>query len=152
MSRAAWQMVSFFNVPEVTANNPFHVPVWCGMVDDRYVEQWQAYWFATPARRRILREALERENEIKRARRGRGRVGLVRRDLIYRINRGRCQICGRFVPRRGFHIEHRLPLSWGGKHTLDNVQIACARCNLKKGPVPRPRKDFWNWYRRATGR
>ncbi len=31
------------------------------------------------------------------------------------------------------HLDHIVPLSKGGKHTLSNVQPLCARCNLEKG-------------------
>lgn len=145
--QAASMAASVFNTPDLTANNPFHVPMWCGIVDDQYIDQWRRHWSATPVRRRILQEALEREKEIKKARRSKGRVSYLDRYWIYLFNQRRCKICGRFVSRKGFHLDHRQPLSWGGEHTLDNVQIACPRCNLKKGP--RPRKNFWNWYRQT---
>ncbi len=30
------------------------------------------------------------------------------------------------------HMDHIIPLSKGGEHTLDNVQPLCAKCNLSK--------------------
>jgi hypothetical protein len=33
----------------------------------------------------------------------------------------------------GFHIDHYLPLSKNGTHTLDNIVISCPTCNMKKG-------------------
>lgn len=32
-----------------------------------------------------------------------------------------------------FHVDHIVPLSAGGKHEFDNLQILPARCNLMKG-------------------
>lgn len=32
-----------------------------------------------------------------------------------------------------WHIDHRQPLSRGGSHTRDNVQLSCDRCNRFKG-------------------
>jgi 5-methylcytosine-specific restriction endonuclease McrA len=31
------------------------------------------------------------------------------------------------------HLDHKLPLSRGGSHTIDNLVPACQTCNLKKG-------------------
>lgn len=31
-----------------------------------------------------------------------------------------------------YHIDHYVPLSKGGTHTIDNLVIACAKCNLTK--------------------
>mgnify|MGYP001967735241 CR=1 FL=1 len=59
-----------------------------------------------------------------------------------------CQACGRSTPRslRGTidpcapEIDHITPLSKGGPHTANNVQLLCRRCNGAKGAsltVPR---------------
>ena len=42
---------------------------------------------------------------------------------------GMCVIC--HAPYE--HMDHIIPLSKGGKHTLSNVQPLCAKCNLSKG-------------------
>jgi 5-methylcytosine-specific restriction endonuclease McrA len=31
------------------------------------------------------------------------------------------------------HIDHIIPLSRGGRHSIGNLAPACAACNLKKG-------------------
>lgn len=51
-----------------------------------------------------------------------------------------CNICKRQIDRRlrfpnlmAVTLEHIIPLSRGGTHTLDNVAPAHASCNFKKG-------------------
>lgn len=59
--------------------------------------------------------------------------------LCHRYN-WTCQLCGQPVP-RGISapdplspsIDHIIPLSKGGTHTVENVQLAHYRCNTKKG-------------------
>lgn len=57
-----------------------------------------------------------------------------------------CQICGKQTDKtkRGTiswdapELDHIMPLSKGGKHTLDNVQCACRRCNHAKSDTVMP--------------
>jgi 5-methylcytosine-specific restriction endonuclease McrA len=64
-------------------------------------------------------------------------------EQVYERDGTHCQICGapvvigwdRFV--LGYnplaaHVDHIVPLSRGGSHTLENVQLACAFCNQSK--------------------
>ncbi len=45
-----------------------------------------------------------------------------------------CQNCGRrFKTRRGLHLDHIVPMSRGGKTKVENLQVLCANCNLRKG-------------------
>ncbi len=54
----------------------------------------------------------------------------VNRREVLRRDRNRCQYCG---SRKQLTIDHVLPRSRGGKHTWDNVVIACGSCNSRKG-------------------
>ncbi len=44
-----------------------------------------------------------------------------------------CQLCGDDVEPDDVHLDHRLPHSLGGLDTLDNLQVAHALCNMRKG-------------------
>lgn len=52
---------------------------------------------------------------------------------IYERDEGLCHICGHYVPRPMFHLDHVIPLSKGGPDTPENVAVAHASCNHKKG-------------------
>lgn len=63
---------------------------------------------------------------------------VMRAALIDRDN-GQCQLCGHtidlaltFPNPRSASIDHRIPLSKGGEHSMDNTQLACLVCNIRK--------------------
>ncbi len=58
------------------------------------------------------------------------KVPPVNRRELLRRDHHTCQYCGNT---KQLTIDHVLPLSKGGKHTWDNVVIACERCNQRKG-------------------
>lgn len=41
-----------------------------------------------------------------------------------------CAYCFRYLDSE-YHLEHIIPVSFGGSSTLSNLAIACPRCNLK---------------------
>lgn len=57
------------------------------------------------------------------------------RRAIYNRNKGRCAICGKFVPYEEFTIDHIIPLAKGGTNGLDNLQCAHEWCNYIKRDV-----------------
>lgn len=64
----------------------------------------------------------------------------VARDIFERDGWA-CQICGvaldstiKFPDPLSPSLDHIVPISRGGTHTLDNVQAACMGCNWAKGP------------------
>ena len=59
---------------------------------------------------------------------------------VYERDKGKCQICGRKVRKRGNSsdrlagtLDHKIALVNGGEHSYDNIQLACLHCNSKKG-------------------
>lgn len=45
--------------------------------------------------------------------------------------RWRCVYC-RTGLRRGYHVDHRVPLAGGGSNDKSNIQVLCPRCNTRK--------------------
>jgi 5-methylcytosine-specific restriction endonuclease McrA len=58
------------------------------------------------------------------------KVPPVNRRELLRRDKHTCQYCG---SHKQLTIDHVFPRSKGGKHTWDNVVIACERCNTRKG-------------------
>lgn len=57
------------------------------------------------------------------------------RTIIYNKNKGRCAICGKFIPFDEFTVDHIIPLSKGGTNELKNLQCTCKTCNLIKQDI-----------------
>ena len=53
-------------------------------------------------------------------------------EVFKRDNRT-CVLCGAKAPAVELHVDHIIPVSKGGRTTLDNLQTLCAECNLGKG-------------------
>lgn len=54
---------------------------------------------------------------------------------LFDQQRGKCayfQICGKKLPKRGFHVDHILPLSLNGSNWRSNLQLTCQGCNCSK--------------------
>ena len=58
------------------------------------------------------------------------RVPPVNRREVLRRDKHTCQYCG---STKQLTLDHVIPRSKGGKHTWDNVVIACESCNSRKG-------------------
>jgi hypothetical protein len=59
------------------------------------------------------------------------------RNLVRRRARNRCEYCRlheRHSPLASLHVEHILPRKHNGDDSSDNLALACADCNLAKGP------------------
>lgn len=57
------------------------------------------------------------------------------RVKVYNKNRGRCAICGKFVPYDEFTVDHIIPLAKGGTNKPENLQCTCKTCNLIKQDI-----------------
>jgi len=60
----------------------------------------------------------------------------VSRAVVYERDGGRCHRCGKKVPKKGWHLDHLVPLARGGEHCYRNVAVAHAKCNISKGIKP----------------
>ncbi len=59
-----------------------------------------------------------------------------------------CQICGQTCSVEDRSIDHKIPLTRGGNHTWENVQLAHRRCNARKND--RTPEEFEEYVRWAT--
>ncbi len=57
----------------------------------------------------------------------------IRIDVLYERDKGVCGICGREVEQKDMSVDHIVPVSFGGAHTYDNVQLAHINCNKARG-------------------
>lgn len=84
-------------------------------------------------RRRNLAKFAAKENK-RRAIKAATQIGQVDYDRVVREADGVCGICKAEIAHDDkTHIDHIVPLARGGSHTQDNIQLAHARCNIKKG-------------------
>jgi len=56
-------------------------------------------------------------------------------------SRLKCYWCKELTNGRKAHLDHILSLSRGGSHSIDNLCVSCASCNLRKHSKP---IDVWN--------
>lgn len=57
----------------------------------------------------------------------------VDRWAVYERDGGRCHLCGETVARDDFSLDHLVPLSAGGEHSMRNVATAHLLCNARRG-------------------
>ena len=75
-----------------------------------------------PAVIRFLRALAGRKKAIK-----------FSRESVYARDGGRCQYCGKNVPRQEATYDHVVPRIAGGATRWENILIACIPCNQRKG-------------------
>lgn len=83
-----------------------------------------------PPPRRIKRLQLAHES---RARRCGVSWDMIDLRAVYARDGGNCGICGQPVSLETFTIDHIVPISRGGPHLFQNMQIAHHACNSLKG-------------------
>ena len=73
------------------------------------------------------------ERLYKHKRRAKIKKGGVTKGQIDNLikNTSHCYWCGKDI-KDNFHIDHYIPLSKGGEHTIENIVLTCPSCNLKK--------------------
>lgn len=63
-------------------------------------------------------------------------LGIVSRDIVQKLLKTQqnfCVNCHADLLKVGYHIDHNMPLSLGGLHDDNNLQLLCPTCNMKKG-------------------
>jgi len=55
------------------------------------------------------------------------------KKTVWSRDKGQCQYCLKKLTVKDCTIDHVIPKSKAGKHTWENVVIACRKCNQKKG-------------------
>ena len=73
-------------------------------------------------------EQQSRNRQMRRARLRNARIYRVTEKDIRRILHKDCVYCGQ----KGEQIDHVIPLSRGGSHSIGNLVSSCAKCNLTK--------------------
>jgi 5-methylcytosine-specific restriction endonuclease McrA len=89
--------------------------------------QYQKDWWSRNKDRRIMYEQNRRSKKV-----ASGTV--VDKDLprvLMALQQGRCVYCGVDITRK-YHVDHIMPLSLGGEHQNENLQLLCPTCNLRK--------------------
>lgn len=114
----------------------------CGVMFTTLVRtRYDVHWCGDKCRMRHSRkQAKHRRRERVKVACGvvRGKVSLASQ---YRKHKGKCQICCCKVVMSSVHredmatVDHIVPLSKGGLHVEDNVQLACWKCNTKKSNI-----------------
>ena len=54
------------------------------------------------------------------------------RDTLNKMQNGLCVYCRGRLASSGSHIDHVTPVNQGGSNELDNLQLLCPGCNLRK--------------------
>lgn len=61
-----------------------------------------------------------------------GTVTLDAEQTLFELQNGKCDYCNCDLSIVGKHLDHIVPLSKGGIHTINNVHWVCPKCNLSK--------------------
>ena len=57
------------------------------------------------------------------------------RELIHAEYGKKCRYCTNILKVSNMVCDHSIPLSYGGESVKNNLQMICARCNTRKGPL-----------------
>ncbi len=109
---------------------------------DKYKERSRAYYLANReeclARNKKWRQSdvgrsafkVKKHNRSKRIRET-GKIS-TKDWLVIRNTSPMCLMCGKFVECEKLTLDHIIPLSKGGTHTIENIQPLCFSCNSRK--------------------
>lgn len=84
--------------------------------------------------KRVITEARREQKRRRKALcRGASTVEVFTKQQVWDEEFGICGICGTTADMNDWHLDHIIPLSRGGQHTRNNVQVSHPKCNLSKG-------------------
>lgn len=89
-----------------------------------------AYQRANPEATRLLHR-IKVNRRRARLREAGGDYGREDIERLYRLQKGKCANC-RASLKKGFHIDHRMPVKLGGTNDPGNLELLCPACNLAK--------------------
>lgn len=61
-----------------------------------------------------------------------GTITLEAEQILFKSQNGKCDYCDCDLNMVGKHLDHIIPLSRGGLHTITNVHWVCPKCNMSK--------------------
>ena len=99
---------------------------------------------STECRDAVSRRGIRKSKAARRARESSATIKVFDPIAVLERDRWTCKLCGARTPRtiRGTtdpmapELDHVVPLSVGGEHSMENTQCACRRCNIAKGSKP----------------
>jgi 5-methylcytosine-specific restriction endonuclease McrA len=116
---------------------------WRAANPDKVRAYLKARYAANPDRVKAFKDAWREANpgakrihERNRRARKNNNGGELSSDICSKLlilQRGKCAVCKKGIKRAGFHLDHIIPLSRGGKNSDGNTQLTCPTCNMKKG-------------------
>ncbi len=57
------------------------------------------------------------------------------RAILHPVQKSKCMYCGHKLRESDGDVDHKVPLSHGGKETPKNMQLLCRPCNNRKGAL-----------------
>jgi len=98
------------------------------------VKEYKQKYYLTENGRTLIRIAGIKRRALKKA----TSDGTINKDSLFKLfneQDGKCFYCGGkldFNIKRSVHLDHYIPISKGGTHTIGNVVWSCSKCNLEK--------------------
>lgn len=93
-------------------------------------------------------DAVRAANHRRRARKEQAGGSFTRQEVskTFERQRGCCAICFKPLSKK-YHADHIIPLALRGSNNIENIQLTCAPCNLRKGA-----RDPFEYAQTALGR
>lgn len=103
--------------------------IWASLPNDRLKEEKKAQFIervmGSPPSEEHIALASPSQRRV--------RLSIDARIILERQQNYRCALCGRFLDREAEpHVDHIIPVAFGGKEDASNFQLLCSKCNLGK--------------------